>query len=146
MLESAPIFREELQKLGDLSVRLEALFNLTLDVGEHPHFSHTEDDTQAHGQPQTRLLLHSAHGGVDEGEQNVETDCEADSPVEFYLVLLRDLDALTEPGVFVPALGLSQALMSSVDNSHCLQLFRTGCSDLFVVRFLALIGGLDFLF
>lgn len=83
---------------------------------------------------------------MDKGEQNVETDCEADSPVELNLVLLRDLDALTKPGVFVPALGLSQALMSSVDNSHCLQLFRTGCSDRFVVSFLVLIGGLDFLF
>jgi len=50
---------------------------------------------------------------VDEGEQDVETNGEADSPIEFYLILLGDGDTLAEPGVFIPARLLSQAFMSS---------------------------------
>jgi len=121
------------------------LFYLTLDVRKHPDFSHTEDDTEAHGQPETGFLLHRAHSGVDEGEQNVETNGEADSPVELYLILLGDLHALAKPSVLVPTLGLGQALMSSVDNSHSLQLLRAGCSDRFVASFLLFIGCHNFL-
>lgn len=83
---------------------------------------------------------------MNEREQDVETNSEADSPVEFDLILLSDGDVLAEPGVLVPARLLNQAFVSSLDCALNFQVLGSGLSDGLKGSLFFHIGVLDDLF
>jgi hypothetical protein len=80
---------------------------------------------------------------VDESKQNIEADSEANSPVEFNLVLLWDVDTLSKSSVLISAGLLDQAFVSYFNILHRLHISWGRLSDALEAGLLFLVSGLN---
>ena len=78
---------------------------------QYKHLVDAEHDTQAHGDSGAWFLLLAAQDGLCECEQHVEHDAEAETPVDFYVRVIGQVNAQVVPRVLISASGPLQALV-----------------------------------
>ena len=110
-LEGAIRGREHRKDALNTSVRLLTLLDKGGNVLNQLHLVNAEHDTQAHGHSDAGLLLLVCKNGLSEREQHVENDCEAETPVDFDVGVVGQVDRQVVPSVLVAAAGPLETLL-----------------------------------
>lgn len=107
--------REERKNTLDARVWLLAFLDESRDVLDQLNLINAEHDSKSHANPDTELLLLVSQNRLRESEQDVENDSEAETPVNFHVGIVGEIDGQVVASVLISASSALETLLCSND-------------------------------